>query len=90
MLGEPLQARIDITATKDAAPRHEPDRETWKKCFELYLEAFRTPKLPADQKKLAKILKKPLDPMIENAFFEYDAFLHGLGRVSLSMFFSVI
>jgi hypothetical protein len=68
--------------------RREPDQLTWKKCYQLYFQAFREPKSTADRKKLARILKKPLDPDIETYFFSYDAFLRGLGRMSLSMFLS--
>jgi hypothetical protein len=67
--------------------RREPDQITWNKCYQLYFEAFREPKSVADQKKLARIMKKPLDPEIEKYLFEYDGFLRGLGRMSLSMFF---
>lgn len=65
--------------------RSEPDRAGWKKAYALYLEAFREPKNPADQKKLAKILKKPVNPVIEKQLFDYErGFLKGLGRMSLS------
>lgn len=49
------------------------------------MQAFRKPKSVAEQKKLARILKKPLNPEIEKELFEYDAFLRGLGRMSLSI-----
>ena len=62
----------------------EPDRENWKKAHELYLWTFKAPKASDEQKKLARILKKPIPESIERDFFEYDAFLHGLGRMSLS------
>jgi len=64
----------------------EPDRPTWKKAFELYLQAFREPKTPQDQKKLARILKKPLPVAIERSLFDYEAgFLRGLGKMSLNL-----
>jgi len=63
----------------------EPDRESWKKAHNAYLHAFRSPKSQADQKSLARILKKPLNPVIEKALFEYDGFLRGLGRMSLNL-----
>jgi hypothetical protein len=62
----------------------EPDRESWKKAYELYLWTFKAPKASHEQKKLARILKKPIPESIEKDLFEYDAFLHGLGRMSLS------
>ena len=52
------------------------------------MEAFREPSNAADKKKLGRILKKPLNPQIEKALFDYeDGFLRGLGRMSLSAFF---
>jgi len=63
----------------------EPDQVTWKTCHQLYCQAFREPKSAADKKKLARILKKPLDPETEKYFFDYEAFLRGLGRMSLNM-----
>ena len=66
--------------------RSEPDRAGWKKAHALFIEAFREPKNPADQKKLARILKKPVNPIIEKQLFDYErGFLRGLGRMSLSM-----
>jgi len=63
----------------------EPDRESWKKAYELYLWTFKAPKASHEQKKLARILKKPIPESIEKDLFEYDAFLHGLGRMSLNL-----
>lgn len=62
----------------------EPDRENWKKAHELYLWAFKAPKAPDEQKRLAKMLKKPVPESIQRELFEFDAFLRGLGRMSLS------
>jgi hypothetical protein len=63
----------------------EPDQASWKMCFQLYLQAFREPKSAPDQKKLARILKKPLNPDVEKDLFDYDSFLRGLGRMSLNI-----
>ncbi|KAG6866311.1 hypothetical protein C0991_005778 [Blastosporella zonata] len=63
----------------------EPDRESWKKAHAAVLQAFRSPKSPADQKSLAKILKKPISPVVEKALFEFDGFLRGLGKMSLNL-----
>jgi len=63
----------------------EPDQETWKHCYQLYFQAFREPKSAPDKKRLARLLKKPIDAEIENEFFTYDAFLRGLGRMSLNL-----
>ncbi|KAG8215343.1 hypothetical protein J3R82DRAFT_8938 [Butyriboletus roseoflavus] len=63
----------------------EPDRENWRKAHELYLWAFKAPKASDEQKKLARILKKPVPESIQREFFEYDGFLRGLGRMSLNL-----
>ncbi|KAF5376059.1 hypothetical protein D9615_007697 [Tricholomella constricta] len=63
----------------------EPDRASWKKAHSAFIHAFRSPKSTADQKSLARILKKPLNPVIEKALFDYDGFLRGLGRMSLNL-----
>ncbi|KAG6911095.1 hypothetical protein DXG01_004610 [Tephrocybe rancida] len=63
----------------------EPDRESWKKAHTTFLHAFRSPRSSSDQKNLAKILKKPMNPVIDKALFEYDGFLRGLGRMSLNL-----
>ncbi|KAG6812905.1 hypothetical protein H0H92_015457 [Tricholoma furcatifolium] len=69
----------------NGASSAEPDRETWKKAHSAILHAFQAPKSSADQKSLAKILKKPTNPVIEKALFDYDSFLRGLGRMNLNM-----
>ncbi|KAI0315310.1 SET domain-containing protein [Amylostereum chailletii] len=63
----------------------EPDRPMWKKGHQLYLQAFQKPASPADQKKLARLLKKRLPSDIENALFPYDGFFQGVGRMSLNL-----
>lgn len=62
----------------------EPDRETWKGAFELYLRAFQSPITEPEKKNLRRILKKPVRKEVLDEFFDYDAFLRGLGRMSLS------
>ena len=63
----------------------EPSRESWKKAYSLYVQAFKEPKTMHEQKKLAKLLKKPLPADIEHDLFDYSlGFLRGLGMVSLS------
>lgn len=57
------------------------------KAHQLFLQAFKEPKTPPEQKKLARILKKPLTPELEKEIFEYEAFSRGLGRMSLSKSF---
>ena len=62
----------------------EPDRAMWKKAHKLYVQAFQEPPTDAEKKRLAKLLKKPLPQDIADMFFDYEAFLRGLGRMSLS------
>ncbi|KAG6336301.1 hypothetical protein ID866_2777 [Astraeus odoratus] len=63
----------------------EPDRETWCKAFELYVHAFKDPKTTIEKKKLARVLRKPIPESLERELFEYEAFLRGLGRMSLNI-----
>ncbi|KAG1761207.1 hypothetical protein EDD22DRAFT_897873 [Suillus occidentalis] len=63
----------------------EPDRENWRRAFELYLQAFKEPRTPAEQKKLVRILKKPIPEELQKFTFEYQGFLRGLGRMSLNL-----
>ncbi|EAU81457.1 hypothetical protein CC1G_05287 [Coprinopsis cinerea okayama7 len=64
----------------------EPDRATWKKAHQLVVQAFKEPKNAMDQRKLARILKKPLPEEIDNEFFTYDpGFLKNLGKMSLNL-----
>jgi hypothetical protein len=48
------------------------------------VQAFDVPATPAEQKKLARLVKKPLPNVIHHALFTYGEFLRGLGRMSLS------
>lgn len=64
----------------------EPDRQNWKKAHELYLWTFKAPKTLDEQKKLARILKKSVPASMHKELFEYDTFLRGLGRMSLSQY----
>ena len=56
----------------------------WKKAHKLYVQAFQEPTTDAEKKRLAKLLKKPLPQDVADALFDYEAFLRGLGRMSLS------
>jgi hypothetical protein len=62
----------------------EPDRVTWKEAHRLFLCAFCEPSTPQEKKRLARVLKKPIIESVNCEFFDYDAFLRGLGRMSLS------
>ncbi|KAI8996255.1 SET domain-containing protein [Trametes punicea] len=63
----------------------EPDRTMWKKAHKLYVQAFQEPATEAEKKRLARLLKKPLRADVAEALFDYDAFLRGLGRMSLNL-----
>ncbi len=56
----------------------------WKKAHKLYVQAFQEPATEPEKKRLAKLLKKPLPKEVSDTLFDYDAFLRGLGRMSLS------
>ena len=56
----------------------EPDRETWKQAYELFLRAFKEPATEPERKRLAKILQKPTRDEVAEELFGYDAFLRGL------------
>ena len=62
----------------------EPDRALWKKAHKLYIQAFHEPATEPEKKRLARLLKKPLPKEVSDTLFDYDAFLRGLGRMSLS------
>ncbi len=62
----------------------EPDRAMWNKAHKLYVQAFQEPATDAEKKRLAKLLKRPLRQDVADALFDYEAFLRGLGRMSLS------
>ena len=62
----------------------EPDRATWQKAYDLYIQAFKEPTKDEDRKKLKKLLKKPVRESLTEELFVYGAFLRGLGRMNLS------
>ena len=62
----------------------EPDRATWQAAHTAFTQAFVEPPDTVQQKKLAKLLKRPLPKEVWDALFKYEGFLHGLGRMSLS------
>ncbi|PPQ65023.1 hypothetical protein CVT24_008171 [Panaeolus cyanescens] len=69
-----------------SATSPEPDRKTWKTAYAYYIQAFKEPKTPQDEKKLKKILKKPLPSHIDHLLFSYEqGFLKGLGKMSLNL-----
>ncbi|KAJ3742873.1 hypothetical protein DFH05DRAFT_1498352 [Lentinula detonsa] len=65
--------------------RNEPDSESWRMAFNLYMQAFKEPPTPPDQKKLEKLIKNPLRADITQGLFQYDAFLKNLGKMSLNL-----
>lgn len=63
----------------------EAARDSWKKAYDLYIQAFKKPETIQEQKKLAKLMKKPLPADVEHDLFDYSqGFLRRLGMVSLS------
>ena len=63
----------------------EAAKDSWKKAYGLYLQAFKKPETAHEQKNLAKLLKKPLPADVEHDLFDYSqGFLRRLGMVSLS------
>jgi len=62
----------------------EPDRATWQAAHGAFTQAFVAPPDTVQQKKLAKLLKRPVPKEVADALFTYEGFLHGLGRMSLS------
>ncbi|KAK2465558.1 hypothetical protein APHAL10511_002450 [Amanita phalloides] len=63
----------------------EPDRAMWKRGYELYVHAFKEPSTPTEHKKLARMLKKPLRPDIDQELFNYNGFLRHLGKMNLNL-----
>ncbi|KAH9957510.1 hypothetical protein BC827DRAFT_1270204 [Russula dissimulans] len=63
----------------------EPDRTTWQAAHNVFVQAFVMPLDATWQKKLGKLLKRPLPKEVADALFTYDGFLHGLGRMSLNL-----
>ncbi|KIP06875.1 hypothetical protein PHLGIDRAFT_30281 [Phlebiopsis gigantea 11061_1 CR5-6] len=63
----------------------EPDRKTWKKAYDFFIRAFKEPATEPERKRLSKILKRPIRKAVAEELFEYDAFLRGLGRMSLNL-----
>lgn len=50
------------------------------------MQAFRVPPTLQDQKKLARLVKRPFRADVSQGLFQYDAFLRNLGKMSLSAF----
>jgi len=61
-----------------------PDRATWQAAYRAFTQAFVVPPDTVQQKKLVKLLKRLLSKEVADALFTYEAFLYGLGRMSLS------
>ena len=67
----------------------QPNTTEWRQAHRLYTQAFKSPPTPSEQKKLAKILKRPLtdelQKELDKEMFDYDeGFLRGLGKMNLS------
>ncbi|CAL1698218.1 unnamed protein product [Somion occarium] len=79
------QLGMEERAKHASLPGSEPDRATWRKAFQLFVQAFREPTNDTNRKKLSKLLKRPVPKEALEDFFEYDAFLWGLGRMNLNL-----
>ncbi|KAF9074395.1 hypothetical protein BDP27DRAFT_187636 [Rhodocollybia butyracea] len=71
--------------SKQGFQKAEPDHEAWRKAFSLYMQAFKEPSSVLEQKKLARIIKKPVKAEISQGLFQYDAFLRNLGKMNLNL-----
>lgn len=58
------------------------DHELWRAAFEQLCKAFRE---PIESNTLSRVVKRPLSPELVPELFDYDAFLRGLGRMSLNL-----
>ncbi|KAJ3569106.1 hypothetical protein NP233_g5272 [Leucocoprinus birnbaumii] len=64
----------------------EPDRESWGRAHQLFIQAFKEPRSQQEAKKLGKVLRKPVGETLWKDVFDYDTgFLRGLGRMSLNL-----
>ncbi|KAF8824592.1 hypothetical protein HHX47_DHR8000115 [Lentinula edodes] len=63
----------------------QPDSDSWQEAFKLYMQAFREPPALQDQKKLARLVKRPFRADVSQGLFQYDAFLRNLGKMSLNL-----
>ena len=57
----------------------EPDHVTWQAAYRAFAQAFVAPPDMVQQKKLAKLSRRPLPKEVGGALFVYEGFLHGLG-----------
>ncbi|KAJ3866203.1 hypothetical protein EV359DRAFT_37122 [Lentinula novae-zelandiae] len=64
---------------------NQPDSDSWQETFKLYMQAFRVPPTLQDQKKLARLVKRPFRADVSQGLFQYDAFLRNLGKMSLNL-----
>ncbi|KAK0465228.1 SET domain-containing protein [Desarmillaria tabescens] len=58
-----------------------PERETWKRVWTLYVDAFQS----SQALKIIAKAKKPLGEQTKTELFSYEGFLRGLGRMSLNL-----
>jgi len=61
----------------------EHDRATWQAAHRAFTQAFVAPPDTVQQKKLAKLPKRPLSKEVADALFMYEGFIHGLRHMSL-------
>jgi hypothetical protein len=87
----PLRACIHRIYSLLISRLTQPNTTEWQQAHRLYTQAFKSPPTPSEQKKLAKILKRPLtdelQKELDKEMFDYDeGFLKGLGKMNLSGF----
>jgi hypothetical protein len=58
----------------------EPDHATWQAAHRTFTQAFVAPPDTVRQKKLARLLKRPLPKEVADTLFTYEGFPHGLRR----------
>lgn len=69
----------------------EPDQAMWKRAWRTFSSALKEPASEKEKKALKKIVKREvgevLGATVEEELWEYEGFLRGLGRMSLSKSF---
>lgn len=59
------------------------DHDFWRAGFDQLSNAIR---IPIESNALSRIVKRPISVSLVPELYDYDAFLRGLGRMSLSKF----
>jgi hypothetical protein len=82
--GLPLPARLK---SFPIGTKEETDSltEMWKHCHQLILQAFKDPPSNTHKNALKRVLRKPIPEELDQEFLSWDAFLLGMGKMSLNM-----